>query len=147
MKALERAACFERRITKTLLNIEIIDIHDRIRQLGKSIMAIEYEIMEKLPETIYQKYFLLQNKKLCQQFNSIKEGQSRKFRKLLELQKRLKSMLTDDKWFVNLSNVKFPTEVRETLAIGPNFVLPTTKKNFPDSGYLLLYRTRSQIVR
>lgn len=75
---IERTTYLNKRISKTLLNIEIRDIHDRLNRINKSLAAVEHKIKEFFPQHEYSVFFETQFAKYETQFLNIKQYQIKK---------------------------------------------------------------------
>ncbi|KAJ8685149.1 hypothetical protein QAD02_020942 [Eretmocerus hayati] len=117
-----------------ILNIEIEDLQIHVEYLCKQKRDIENQNRQSLSSTLADSFLGRQN--AHSQVNKFKLDASHN-RKFQSLHAQQESELTNnsdnnqirsntEKWFVNTTDMEIPTEIIETLALGPKFSQPSS---------------------
>lgn len=114
------------------LNLEISYVHWKVDQLNNIINNCKSRICETLPENLFNSFDSSQKKIYTNIFLTTRNKQKQKLSRLIIEQTQAVSLLNkNEKWFSNLTEVSFPVNVQNLLALGENFNLPYDKYNLP----------------
>lgn len=135
------------------INLEISYIHWKIAKLNKILAECKTRVSVLLPSNIFDSFSTSQNNFYKKNLTTIKNKQKRKFNKLFVNQTQPTNNVNNSntKWFINKTDLEFPRNVENILALGEKFNLPYGEKNLPieqliiDTEYIINSNTDENI--
>lgn len=120
---------FNDRLVMTILRLEISHTNYKINILNKSKKTIMRQISEVLPGEIVEEFKKRQRECYIRQFNRIKQINIGKIGRLHGYGDAI--IKTQDRWFMNLTDLNIPENIVTTLSLGRKFSIPVSTKDIP----------------
>jgi hypothetical protein len=111
-----------------LLNVYIDGTVRKLEKLKKYSKEMEFKIKEKVPNGIFKKLLIIFDNNIEEMCSKTSERHTKKFDKLREEFLTENNININEKWFINLTDLIVPLEVKWLLSLGKNFAVPTKIK-------------------
>ncbi|XP_044757504.1 uncharacterized protein LOC123315739 [Coccinella septempunctata] len=115
-----------------ILKLEISIIHWKLNVFRRKAFEMKSLLANQLPEDIMQ-ILITKNKKISRlEYSKTKRKQLKKFSNLKSASFNFSdNVRSDEKWFVNLTNIEFPENIKYLLSLGDKFNLPYSSPTQP----------------
>lgn len=121
-----------KRYTAETLNIIINEQYINLNKYIQILKSNMNNLINVIPSQMLNEFITIQTQININTKNSIKIFQNKKINKLLSKQQTISkfcySTQNSDNWVKNLTNTNIPNDVKDILALGPNFNYPYIKK-------------------
>lgn len=125
----QRIINFSNRLQKKTLNLEIKITFENLSKLENQFQQVKDKAKQMLPNHIFIEFNNRQTLAYNKRFKTVKNRNINKIKNLSL--NETKKITVKDNWFKNISNVTFPDEIKNFLALGPKFSVPPIISKIP----------------
>lgn len=114
-----------------LLNLQISDFHKKIKLIAYTLRQLDLRIKDNLTADEYKQFMINQIQVYKNIFTKKQVETANKIDKLKKTFWTKFNIKFHEKWFVNISDIEFPLEIKWLLSMGKKFAMPIREKDFP----------------